>query len=306
MPPVLAADLGGTKCRFALVTADGKVAFERGVATPHRRAAFVAMLEDELAAVVSLAGPRYRPYAIGIGTAGLIAPDHESIALCPNLPVAGYPLGRRLRGRFGIPAVLINDGRASAIGEHLRGKAKGKDPLLVLFFGTGIGIGLIAGGKPFEGASNSAGEIGHTVHVPGGRLCPCGNRGCYEAYCGGGPILARAARELGAAPEGRWSLAALRTAARQEPRARAILAEAERAATALVASACTLLNPAAVVLGGGVIAKGWPALFGKIERFARSFCSPSVTKRLRFVTALDGSKAILIGAAGFARQALAR
>ena len=301
---VLAADLGGTKCRFAMVSGTGRVLGLCETKTSHDPKVFLAALLAGLeSARTAPDARRLRPVAIGVGTAGVIATDHRSIRNAPNLPVAGYPLATLLKKRFGLPAALVNDGRASAMGEYLNGKAKGKDPLLVLFFGTGIGIGLIVDGRPYEGASNAAGEIGHTIHVPGGRLCPCGQRGCYEAYCGGGPIVARANAELGLRSGGQpWDLRALRALARRDVRAAAILADAERAATALVASACTLLNPRAVVLGGGVLQKGWPALAGKIERFVRKHCTPSVLARLRFVPALAGSDAILLGAAGFAAK----
>lgn len=307
-PAVLAADLGGTKCRFAVVSAEGRVLGLADTKTTRDPKAFLAALMDGLeAARTAPDARRHRPVAIGVGTAGVIATDHGSIRNAPNLPVAGLPLAKLLQDRFDLPAALVNDGRASAMGEALHGQAAGKEPLLVLFFGTGIGIGLIVNGKPYEGATNAAGEIGHTIHVPGGRLCPCGQRGCYEAYCGGGPIVARATEELGPRKgKDPWDLRSLRKLAATDARAAAIVADCERAATALVASACTLLNPAAVVLGGGVLQKGWPGLARKIAKFVREHCTPSVRDHLTFVPALEGSDAILLGAAGFALEVARR
>jgi glucokinase len=239
-----------------------------------------------------------QPAAIGVGTAGVVTADGGRIAYAPNLPLDGFALADHLRATHGLPAVLINDGRASVLGEYRHGYAKGRDPLLALFFGTGIGIGLIVGGTPYGGATNAAGEIGHTVHVPRGRACSCGRLGCYEAYCGGGPMCRRAAGELGAAPNGgpTWTVGDIVAAAERSAAARQILDDAAQAAEALVASACTLLNPAAVVLGGGML-KGWPALRARIERATFEWCSDIVKQDLVFVPSRGESDAILWGAA---------
>ena len=296
---VLCADLGGTKCRFALVTAAARIVAERSVATVRVRKPFLANLEQALAEVLAAApAAAGRPRAIGIGTAGVIRKDHTRIEYCPNLPLDGFPLAQHLERRFGLPTTLINDGRASAVGEYFHGRARGRDPMLVLFFGTGIGIGLIVGGRPYEGINNAAGEIGHTIHVPNGRTCACGRAGCYEAYCGGGPMCARAAEELGPAPDGAaWTVGQIVTRAAIDPRADRILDEARAAACSLVASACTLLNPAAVVLGGGVLHKAWPGLYEEIVAFVRTWCAPVVTRHLRFARSQDDSRAIMLGAA---------
>ncbi len=118
------------------------------------------------------------------------------------MPVDGFLLAEHLETRHGLQVALLNDGRASAWGEYLRGHAKSRDPLLALFFGTGIGIGLMVHGRPYTGAGSAAGEIGHTLHIPGGRRCTCGRLGHYEAYCGGRPMVERAALELGPLPGG--------------------------------------------------------------------------------------------------------
>ncbi len=299
MRSVLAADLGGTKCRFALVTEDLRVLSVCRVDTIKERGAFLATMEHGLLQVLE---ERHAgvdpPCALGIGTAGVVARDHSRIHYAPNLPLEGFPLAEHFKGVVGQPVAVINDGRASALGEYRHGHAAGADPLLVLFFGTGVGIGLIVGGKPYEGAGNAAGEIGHTIHRPGGRRGPNGRDGTFEAYCGGGPICARALEELGPAPSGaaKWNVSQVVAAAQGDPRAAQIIKDAEVSATALVANACTLLNPEAVVLGGGVL-KGWPALRTSIEEFAMHWCAPAVTANLRFVPSRGESDAILWGAA---------
>jgi len=298
---VLAGDLGGTKCRFALVGEDFTVHAVQHVPTVRERAPFLAAFDRAITAVLAAVPAGHeRPRAAGFGTAGVIPRDGRSIDRAPNLPLDGFPLAQHVEQRFGLATTLINDGRASAFGEYLRGHARAADPLLCLFFGTGIGIGLIIDGKPFGGGNNAAGEIGHTTFRPGGRRCPCGGLGHFEAYCGGRAITERAEELLGKAASGAWTVGSVVAAAEEAgsrgEAARSILAEAELAAGTVVANACTLLNPAAVVLGGGVLS-GWHALASRIEAHVRASTGSAITTGLRFVPSLGGSDAILWGAA---------
>ncbi len=299
MKSVLAADLGGTKCRFAVVTEDLRVLGARRFATTLDRVRLLGDMERELSDLAATRWPGVDPpCALGIGTAGVVDHAGARVHYAPNLPIAQLDLAAHFRGVLGVPTVVMNDGRCSALGEFKHGHAAGADPLLVLFFGTGVGIGLIVGGRPYAGASNAAGEIGHTIHLPGGRVGPSGNHGSFEAYCGGGPIGRRARDELGPPPDGgdRWRIHDVVALRDRDPRAAAILAGAEVAAATLVANACTLLNPAAVVLGGGLLA-GWPDLRTHIEASVRTTCSPVITKDLRIVPSRGESDAILWGAA---------
>jgi glucokinase len=293
---VLAGDVGGTKCRFALVDEDFGVHCVQLVPTTRQRAAFLQATEQAIAAILAAVPPGLAaPTACGVGTAGVIPPGNRVIHHAPNLPLDGFPLAEHLESKFGVRTTLINDGRASAFGEYLRGNAQGQDPLLCLFFGTGIGIGLMIGGQPYGGAGNAAGEIGHTIFAAGGRRCPCGGLGHFEAYCGGRAITERAEAALGPLAGGKpWTVGAV--VQHGSAAATAILAEAEAAATALVVNACTLLNPRAVVLGGGVLA-GWPQLRQRIESAVRKECTQPITDGLRFADSLGGSDAILWGAA---------
>jgi len=296
MKTVLAGDLGGTKCRFALVAEDCSIHQVAQVATVRERATFLQQLQQSLAGIrAAVPAGLQPPLAIGVGTAGVILPGGRTIHSAPNLPLDGVALADLLQAEFQLPAVLLNDGRASAWGEFLRGRARGEDPLLCLFFGTGIGIGLMLGGKPYGGGNDAAGEIGHTIFAPGGRRCPCGGAGHFEAYCGGRAITERAAAEIGPPPDrGGWTVG--QVVQNGGAAAARILQEAEAAATAMVANLCTLLNPRAVVLGGGVLL-GWPALASRLEAATRAACSPPITDRLAFVPSLDGADAILLGAA---------
>jgi glucokinase len=296
MKSVLAADLGGTKCRVALVTEDNQVLGAQRLPTSRDRSVFLPALEQAFAnALAERPAAVEPPQGIGIGTAGVITADGRGVERAPNLPLDNFALAAHFEAKLSLPTSLLNDGRASAWGEFRTGTGRGLDPLLCLFFGTGIGIGIMAGGKPHQGADNAAGEIGHTIWQHGGRRCPCGGHGHFEAYCGGRAILERSQDLLGPNPNsGPWTAATI--AALNNPAATAILDDAALAASICTANACTLWNPRAVVLGGGLI-EGWPALAERIESYVRMHCSAAITRRLQFHRSAGGSDAILIGAA---------
>lgn len=307
MRTVLAGDIGGTKCRFALVSADYGVHCVQLVPTVRKRDQFVAGMRDALRTILDQRAnltvdgePLEAPVALGLGTAGVIPVDGSSVDHAPNLPLEGFPMRQWLHDEFGLPVTLVNDGRASAWGEYLRGHAAGKDPLLCLFLGTGIGIGLIVDGKPYGGGNNAAGEIGHTFYRPNGRMCPCGRKGHYEAYCGGRAITERAEQEIGPQPEGAWTVGALVALSERDgtdaDKARHILDEAAEAIFALVTNCCIVFNPSAIVLGGGVLS-GWPSLQERIVEHVRTMTNAPIHKRLEFVPSMGGSDAILWGAA---------
>ncbi len=296
---VLAADLGGTKCRVARVDAAFNVHDAVLIDTVMDRSVFLEALDAAVVQVLAGAPKDSRPTACGVGTAGLVGLDGSTIGPSPNVPLGDFNLGAHLASGHGLDRVVVlNDGRASALGESLRGAAKGKNPLLALFFGTGIGIGMVFDGKSFAGAGNAAGEIGHTPYIRGGRTCVCGRAGCYEAYCGGRAIEQRGREAApGATIRGVGDVLAL--AAEGHAGAQQVLAEAEAAAGALVAGAATLLNPGAVVLGGGLVG-GWSGFAERVEASAREWVSAAVSDSLVFERSMGGSDAILWGAAAAA------
>ena len=143
MKTVLTGDLGGTKCRFAVLAEDLSVHAVRRVPTPRNRELFRRMLDEDVAAVLAADLPDgwEPPAAIGIGAAGVITEDCRSIVYAPNLHLDGVDVAALMEASHGLPATVMNDGRASALGEFRHGFAAGLQPLLVLFCGTGIGIG---------------------------------------------------------------------------------------------------------------------------------------------------------------------
>ncbi|PYP66195.1 MAG: transcriptional regulator, partial [Gemmatimonadetes bacterium] len=132
---------------------------------------------------------------VGIGAPGPLDRDKGLVIVAPNLGWRNFPLRDRIAERLNLPATLDNDANCATVGEWWQGAAQGGTDVIGMTIGTGIGGGLIIGGKLFHGASDVAGEIGHTTIDLNGRHCKCGNYGCLEAYASG-PAIATRAREV--------------------------------------------------------------------------------------------------------------
>ncbi|HEV3495797.1 MAG TPA: ROK family protein, partial [Actinomycetes bacterium] len=161
-----------------------------------------AAVVAEIAGVVKAAAksakvPVGKLAGVGIGSPGRVDRATGDLYGAANLPVFGQPvpLGSMVAGALGVKRVVVdNDVVAATLAEHRLGAGRGFDDLLVVFAGSGVGGALVLGGELRTGAHGIAGEIGHVVVVDGGELCPCGRRGCMEAYAGRASMEARARR----------------------------------------------------------------------------------------------------------------
>jgi glucokinase len=197
------------------------------------------------------------------------------VVYAPNLDWRDVPLGSALRQALGMSVTVENDVRAAAWGEFRFGAGRGARSVLVVFVGTGVGSGAVLNGALWRGATNGAGEIGHTQVVWDGLPCPCGRRGCLEQYVSGGGFQRRLVQGLAAGVQTRLRPATggdparlsatmvLAAAEAGDAFARALWEDAERCLTLAVANYVTLLNPDALVLGGGVI-ETVPRLFDAV------------------------------------------
>jgi glucokinase len=264
----IGVDLGGTGIRAAVVQVDpfrmmGQTTTLLPTADADRTPEKVVDLVAEQIAL--LGAPPATP--VGIGAAGILSRDGV-VANAPQFPNGwrGVRLGEILTARLGHAPALDNDVNAITWGEHRFGVARGFSDVLCVFIGTGVGGGLVTGGRLVRGANGMAGEIGHMQGQPltprslADLLpCACGRRGCLEAYAGGRNLAARsetlrASIETTLGPisqplhAGHLDQAAAQGCA---PARATIVEAAERLADAL-AIAATLCDPAIIVLGGGV------------------------------------------------------
>ncbi|HET9624399.1 MAG TPA: ROK family protein [Kofleriaceae bacterium] len=308
-------DLGGSNLRAA--------AFRDGV-TPiasHREPvgddrAPAAIVERVAATIERLAGAGDEPVIAGVGIAALLRDRRGTVASSPHLQWRDVPFGallrRRLAPRFQLG--IYNDVNAITWGEAVAGAARGHADVLAVYVGTGIGGGLITGGRLVEGASNCAGEIGHTKvrWDEAAAPCMCGGRGCIEAYVGGRYLLERIGRELG---DG-----ALRTAARAhaggdpitpghvdaaardgDAWALALWTELAGLLAITLGNALAVLNSGRLILGGGVLGRT-PTLREMTARALTRVAPPACLEPLTIAAAELGDDAGLVGAARLARD----
>src|SRR5579883_2574637 len=197
-----AVDLGGTKIFAAIVDEHGRiVASER---RPTEAAlgpdAVIERMVEALRTAAASADLRTEAlHAIGVAAAGPVDAKRGMVTNPPNLPGwVEVPLVARVHAALGLPTVLENDANASAVGEHAFGAGRGADDMVYLTISTGIGAGIIIGGRLYAGASGAAGEVGHMTVLPDGPLCGCGRRGCLEAMASGTGIAREGAAAAGA------------------------------------------------------------------------------------------------------------
>jgi glucokinase len=265
-PQAVGIDIGGTKIAAGVVAEDGTILDRTRVPTPPDDES--ATLAALLAVVDELWAGNPGVEAIGVGAAGLVEWPGGIARWAPHNTYRRLELRRLLHERTGLPTIVDNDANAAALAEARFGAGVGGGDLVLVNVGTGIGGGLVLGGRLYHGQHGFAGELGHLIVDPDGDLCACGNHGCLEAMASG-TTLGRLGREAAAAdPGGR--LAALAAAAGGPVTGEVVFAaagEGDKAALALferigywlgvgIASLVTIFDPDLVVVGGGVAATG--------------------------------------------------
>jgi predicted NBD/HSP70 family sugar kinase len=252
---VLGVDLGGSKVRAALADGSGAVLAEQVAATDGRGGRHVVEqivgLARALARAARVDAARVR--ATAVGSPG--APDAQSGALdlSPNIEgLSSLSLRDELAGRLGHPVVLDNDVTAAAVGERWAGHARGCDDFVFIAVGTGIGMGIVSGGRVLRGARGAAGEIGY-LPLGGDPFDPVNqHRGALEEATAGASVAARYLRATGR-PATTPQVFDLAAAADSD--AGAVLAEHGRLLALAITAVSAVLDPALVVLGGGVGAR---------------------------------------------------
>lgn len=290
-------DLGGTnvKCCVLQGVGDGAEVLTE-VSRPNRThdgedqlLAGLADLAEEVAA------PYGRPARVGLGLPGHFDAATGTGTLLPNLPGdwVGRPIAAPLEAALGVPVHLVNDARAFTLAEVRRGAGRGAADLLFVVLGTGVGGGVVLGGRLHLGLGH-AGEIGHTTVDPDGPLCGCGNRGCLDRMAGAAQICTDAGQPTVEAVVAAASVGDV--AAR-----RALELAGERVGRVL-AGAVVLLWPERIVVGGGVAQAGEWVLGPLRQELARRACVAPVG-RIEVRTAELGVYAGAVGAALFAAEA---
>ncbi len=295
---LLALDYGGTKLSAAIATPASRewLALER-VISPLNKDAHAEQNAMLALARKLLARRGKTPAAIGVSFGGPVDAARGVVLLSHH--VAGWentPLRDQLRDALRAPVALENDANVAALGESVYGAGQGCASLFYVTVSTGVGGGWIIDGKIFRGADSVAGEIGHTVVDPNGPVCVCGRRGCVEMLACG-PAIARIARERLARELTAAEVA--RAARAGDAIAQSVMDDAARALGFGIGTAITLMNPARVVIGGGV-AKAGARYFAQVRAAARANSLPQM--RVEIVPAALGDDAPLWGAIALAEE----
>ena len=313
--PAIGIDVGGTKIAGALVAADGRLLAETRHESPATDVAAIlgtiVNLVDELRQHTGEA-----PAGVGVAAAGFVAEDRSTIYFAPNLAWRSEKIGVELNERLGCNVVVENDANAAAWGEYrFGGHDDSGGELLALTIGTGIGGGLVHGGELVRGGFGIAGEVGHLRVEQNGRLCGCGQHGCWEQY-GSGSALTRTTRKLVAARTDGSEHLLQRAGGDADAVTGPMIGEAAAAGDAFAkarleelgtwigigaASLAAVLDPRLIVLGGGVSEIGEPLLEVVRRAFEANLPAAGFRPVAEIRIASLGNRAGVLGAADLSR-----
>lgn len=291
MDLALAIDIGGTKFAVGLVTRSGELVDRTTVHIDHRDSA-EELFEDLSIAVktqLDRAAEHHgtTPVVVGVGSAGPITRNVESISPL-NLPQwNAFPLRQRLEDLTGLAVFGDGDAKALALAEGWLGAAKGVQNFMAMVVSTGIGGGIVLNGQLLDGESGNAGHIGHVIVEPNGRRCHCGARGCLEAEASGPAIEAITGRPP--------------TQPTYE-----IMVRTGRLVGRGVASVCNLLDLKLVCVGGSVALGFGATFFNAAQRTLDELCGLEFSRKARIVPARLADEGPLIGASAVGWRGLNR
>lgn len=258
-------DVGGTFVKGVIINERGETVIDGDIPTVggEKLADCIEVLADRLVlgankVFSSLSG-------VGVCCPGLVDAQSGTVIFAGNLNLNNYPLGELLNKKFGVPVKVCNDANAAALGEAKFGAGKNYSDSVLITLGTGVGGGIVIGGKLFEGNKSAGAEIGHMVIERGGHKCTCGRRGCFEVYCSARALTEKTREKM----EEDTSSQMWKTYTYDSADARTAFEYMDTDATAkkvvnwyLERLACGIINlanifrPQVIMLGGGVSAQG--------------------------------------------------
>jgi glucokinase len=312
MALAIGVDLGGTKIAAGVVDDAGVIVAEARRPTPETGTeAVIAAMADLIAELRT----EHAVTGVGVGAPGFVNASRDTVLFTPNLPMAGVPLATSLGILTGLPVVVENDANAAAWAEFRFGGGVGATDMVMLTVGTGLGGGIISGGRLIRGAFGVAAEVGHIEMVPDGHRCGCGLDGCWEQYSSG-TALVRIARRIArkrrdeagvllsfgnGTPEGVKGKHITKAADLGDPVARAAFEEVGEMLGRGMAKLAALLDPSVFVVGGGVCEAGELLMGPARESFASHLTARAHRPLADITLARMGNDAGIVGAADLAR-----
>lgn len=313
MTYTIGIDVGGTKVLGGVVDEFGTVLATERQDTPRQGG---SSLTQTIADIARALMKLHNVTSVGVSAAGFVSSDRKTMLATPNIADwNGVNLDDELTKLIGLPVIIENDANAAAWGEAKFGAGQNRDHMMMLTVGTGIGGGIVVNGALYRGAFGTAAEFGHMRVVPDGHLCGCGARGCFEQYASGNALLRHVREAINATPEiarnllsrGDGTIAgltgkAITDAARDgDPVALAAFNTTGQWLGAGIATLSVILDPACVVIGGGVIDAGEILLKPTREALERTMPFAGKHPYPQIIAAQLGNAAGLVGVADLAR-----
>lgn len=288
---LVAVDIGGTKIAAGLVTMQGELIDRDRLTVDHDLTAerLFAGVRELVEGQLARAREHHnlRPVAVGVGSAGPITPNTETISPLNIQAWRNFPLRERLVDATMLPVFGDLDAKALALAEGWLGAAQGRQSFLAMVVSTGVGGGIVLNGQLLDGAAGNAGHVGHIIVEPNGRRCVCGARGCLEAEASGTAIEAITGRS----PE--------------EPTYE-IMQRTGRLVGRAVASVCNLLDLDLAVVGGSVALGFGATFFNSAQETLDEHAKLSFARGARITPVRLGDRGPLIGAGAVAIRGLHR
>ena len=312
---VAGIDIGGTNTVVGLVEKSGKIVAEQNLRTTDYPA--IDNFVSELVVTIQRLAKAKRDIKVtGIGIGAPNANyNRGTIELAPNLAWKGIvPIAEYIRKKIDVPVVITNDAKAAAIGEMVFGGAKKMKNFIVLTLGTGLGSGIVVNGEVLYGHTGFAGELGHTIVVPGGRECGCGRQGCFETYGSASGIVRTVLNLMSEMrdestlrdipPSGLTSKMIAEAAAQNDPVALEAMDYTAEMLAFGIANAVGFSSPEAVFLLGG-LARAGEVLFAPVREYLDRTVQPIFKGTVKILpSGISESNAAVLGAAALALHEL--
>jgi glucokinase len=314
----IGVDLGGTKIEIGLINLSG-VIHDRIRLETDVKGGVQGIERQIIESTEKLKRQANFPViGMGIGVAGQIEALSGSVRFSPNLKWHNVPLQENLSRKIKLPIIVTNDVRAATWGEWFLGSGRGCQDLICLFIGTGIGGGIVSGGRILSGDTNTCGEVGHMTVDLNGPRCTCGNLGCLEALAGGWAIAYQAKNAIRTDPERGGNVLKLahqieliqakhviESYRNGDELSKGIINQAIQALIGGAVGLVNAFNPHRLILGGGIV-EGLPELISIIQEEIKKRALSAAVQRLEVLPAYLGNDSGVVGAAAMAIHQIAR
>ena len=300
---IIGVDIGGTAIKFALMDTQGIIEKKWSIPTNISEKGRYIPAEIGSSILSSIDKNALRAVeGIGIGVPGAISSDGAVVVQAVNLGWEQLPLKKMIEGEIGLEACLLNDANAAALGEMWKGAARGRENLLFVTLGTGVGGGIILNGEVLNGCHSAGGEIGHIpIRTDENRLCGCGGRNCLETFASANGLMLSMRKKLEQLGES-WTEVTppiiFKKAAQNNTAAKEVINEFATVIAQALAGIMNTIDVEEIIIGGGVSEAGADLLDPLMEKL-EMYVFPSIKDHFSLRKALLGNDAGIYGAGYF-------